>query len=237
MADGHDSPTYELTDGVAVITLDDGKANAIAPALLDALHAALDRAESDGARAVMIAGREGKFCAGFDLAEMTASVEQMRSLVAAGGRFLARLYGLGVPTVAACTGHSLAAGALILLACDHRIGVDAPAKIGLNEAAIGMPLPIFAVEMARDRLAPTHLTAATVTGHLYDPESAVEAGYLDRVVPVGAVADAALADASRLAEIRSGAVAGTKQNLRGATIARILDTLDDDIGTLTGPVS
>ena len=228
---------YRLDERVAVVTLDDGKANALAPSTLVRLHEMLDRAESDGAHSLLIVGREGKFCAGFDLAEMTASTERMRALVTDGARFLARLYGLGIPTVAACTGHAMAAGALILLACDHRVGAEVPAKIGLNEVAIGMPLPIFAAQFAKDRLDPTYLTASTITGRLYDPAGAVSAGYLDRVVPADKLLDAALTDAKMLSQLRSGAVENTKVNVRGASIAHMLDTLDDDIATLTGPLS
>ncbi len=86
---------------------------------------------------------------------MTAGPESMRSLVAAGGRFVAKLLLEPLPVVAACTGHALAAGALVLLAADHRIGAAGDWKIGLNEVAIGMPLPVWAVELARYRMPPS----------------------------------------------------------------------------------
>lgn len=230
-------PTYRLDDttAVAVITLDDGKANAMSSATVEALDALLDRAEADGARALVIAGRPGKFSAGFNLEEMTASPDSMRALVARGARMLLRLYGFGVPTVAACTGHALAGGALTLLACDVRIGADVPCKIGLSEVAIGMPLPRFAVELARDRLAVAHLTEATVTGAVYDAAGAAEAGYLDRVVAAEAVEAEALATAARLAQLRSGAVGRTKRNLRGAMIDEQIELLVGDLATIDGP--
>ena len=128
---------------------------------------------------MVITGRQGKFSAGFDLATMTESTESMRELVTAGAQLLMRLYGFGLPTVAACNGHALAAGALVLLSCDRRIGAEGPAKIGLNEVAIGMALPIFAVELARDRLQPAQLTPALMAARIYDPAGAVDAGYLD----------------------------------------------------------
>lgn len=222
-------PTYELDDGVAVITLDDGKANVLSNAVLEALEGYLDRAEADGARALLIVGREGKFCAGFDLAEMTSSVESMRALVARGARWMLRLYGLGIPTVAACTGHALAAGALTLLSCDLRIAADAPAKIGLNEVAIGLPLPKFAVELARDRLVKTHFTAATMGAAIFDPSAARDAGYIDVVVPADELLATARAEARRLAELRSGAYGQTKANARAAMIEATLAALDDDM--------
>jgi enoyl-CoA hydratase len=226
--------TYRLDDGVAVITLDDGKANAISHQTLAALHGALDQAESE-ARAVLIAGRPGKFSAGFDLATMTESTEAMRELVIAGARLMMRVYGLGLPTVAACTGHGLAAGALLLLSCDRRIGAEGPAKIGLNEVAIGMALPIFAVELARERLQPAHFTAATIGARVYDPAGAVEAGYLDAVVPDFDLLTTAMADARALGELRTGAYARTKTVARSRVIDEILAGLEADMASVTGP--
>ncbi len=226
--------SYRLEGAVAVVTLDDGKANAMGPGTLAALTEALARAE-DEATALVVAGGARAFSAGYDLAVMTESVESMRGLVATGARFLMKLYGSPLPTVAACTGHALAGGALTLLAIDERIGpADAPAKIGLNEVAIGMPLPIFAVELARDRLSPRHLTAATL-GAVYGPDEAVAAGYLDRLVPRDEVVAAAVEVATARATLRRGAVGRTKAALRQRTIDHVLATLDDDIAALTGP--
>jgi len=226
--------SLSIEDGIAVITIDDGKANAISHDVLEGLDAALTVAESE-ARAVVLVGRDGKFSAGFDLAAMTASDESMRELVLRGARFLLRVYGLGLPTVAACTGHALAAGSLVLLSCDRRIGADVPAKIGLNEVAIGMALPIFAVEMARDRLTPAEFGAATMGAQIYDPAGAVVAGYLDAIVPVDELLATATAEARRLGALRTGAYARTKQAARQAQIAFILDSLDADMASITAP--
>jgi enoyl-CoA hydratase len=226
--------SYRLDDTVAVITLDDGKANAIGHATLAACNDALDRAESE-ARAVVIEGRHGRFSAGFDLATMTESTEAMRELVIGGARLMMRIYGSPLPTVAACTGHALAAGALLLLSCDRRLGTAGTAKIGLNEVAIGMPLPVFAVELARERLAPSEFTAATMGARVYDPEGAVRAGYLDEVVADFDLVTAAIGEARELGELHSGAYSRTKTVARQAVIDRILDTLEDDMASISGP--
>ncbi|HMS88758.1 MAG TPA: crotonase/enoyl-CoA hydratase family protein [Acidimicrobiales bacterium] len=228
-------PTYRREGDVAVVTLDDGKANVISTAVIDALHGHLDRLESEGARALVLVGRPGRFSAGFDLSEMTAGVESMRALVVHGARWLMRLYGLGVPTVAACTGHALAAGALTLLSCDVRVGADVPAKIGLNEVAIGMALPKFAAELARERVPHHELGAATLGARIYDPAGAVAAGYLDRVVPEAELLGTALAEAERLAGLRTGAYALTKLNLRQAMIADQLATVQADLDSVGMP--
>ena len=212
--------TTTIEDGVAVLRFDDGKANVLSHAAIDAFEAALDRATEE-AGAVCIVGREGRLCAGFDLAVMTGEPDGMRQLVSRGAELLMRIYLHPQPVVVAVTGHALAAGALLALACDVRIGADVPAKIGLNETSIGMPLPQFAAELARDRLTPAAFTRATLAAEIYDPAGAVEAGYLDRVVPADEVEVAAIAEANRLSAYRTGAYARTKEVLRRATVDRV----------------
>lgn len=240
MADAPDAPTdtvrYELDGGCAVVTLDDGKLNTIGHGTLAALTDALRRAEDEATTLVLVGGGRA-FSAGFDLAVMTEGVESMQGLVRAGAEFMMALYGTPLPTVAACTGHALAGGVLTLLCCDERMGPsDRPAKIGLNEVAIGMGLPIFAVELARDRLSPQHLTPA-VLGRVYDPAGAVEAGYLDLLVPGDDLVADAVAVGHERAELRRGAVGRTKQLLRERTIAHVRATIDDDIASLSGPIA
>lgn len=235
MTDAAALPTYELHEGIAVITLDDGKANAFGNAVLEVLEGLLDRVEADGARGLVLVGREGRFSAGFDLKEMTDSVDGMRALVVRGARWWLRLYGVGVPTVAACTGHALAGGAITLMACDVRIGADVPAKVGLTEVAIGMPLPVFAIEFARERLTKKSFVASTLHATVYDPAGAAKVGYLDRVVPAESLVDEALAEARRLAEFRTGAYARTKTNARTAMIEACLAGLEADMASVDGP--
>jgi enoyl-CoA hydratase len=229
-----DPVTCSIEDGVAVLRLDDGKVNVVSHRLIELVHAGLDEATAS-ARAVAIIGREGKLSAGFDLTEMTAGIDRTRALVGAGGRLLMRIFGHPQPVVVAVTGHALAAGALLTLACDTRIGADGPAKIGLNETAIGMGLPVYATELATARLSPAHLTRAAIQAEIYDPAGAVEAGYLDRVVPAGECEAVAIGEARRLGELRTGAYSHTKLALRQERIDRVLAGLDDDMASITGP--
>ncbi|MDA8047645.1 MAG: crotonase/enoyl-CoA hydratase family protein [Actinomycetota bacterium] len=223
---------YDLTDSVATITLDDGKANAIDLGVLGELHQSLDRLDGDGARAVVLAGRPGRFSAGFNLAAMTGSAETMRELVIAGGRFIGRLMLLPQPVVAACTGHALAMGGLLLLGADHRIGAAGDYKIGLNEVAIGMAMPRWGVELARYRIPPSQLEWHLVLGQTESPDQAVGAGFLDRVVAPEQVLDEARSVAGRLAGLRSGAVGGTKARLRQVVVDRMLDDPEGDLSAI-----
>lgn len=219
---------YDLREELAVLTMDDGKANALSHPMLDAIKACLDRAQSE-AKAVVLTGREGKFCAGFDLKTMMSGIEAATGLVREGAAMYMRLYEFPLPVVAACTGHALAGGALLLLASDTRIGTEGAFKIGLNEVSISMPLPILAQELARDRLATRHLTEATIQAKVYSPDGAVEAGYLDSIVGAEQLLPEACAEAKRLAQLPAHAYAKTKAVMRSATIRLIRETLEGDL--------
>lgn len=229
-----DKITLSVDDGLLVIRIDDGKANVIGTPDLVVLDAALDQAETDKLP-VLIVGRPGRFCAGFDLAEMAASTDEMRALVKAGAHFLMRVFTFPRPVVAAATGHSLALGALMLLASDYRVGAAGPYKVGLNEVAIGMQLPIFGVELAKARMKPGDVERSALHSTVYDPTQAVEIGFLDELAAEGDVEDTARAHAHRLGALRRGAFSITKNTIRGTSAAHVLATLDADIATLEGP--
>lgn len=228
--------TCTIEGGVAVVRLDDGKVNVVSHHVIELIHAALDESIA-AASSVAIIGREGKLSAGFDLTEMTAGIERTRALVGAGGKMLMRIYGHPQPVVVGVTGHALAAGALLTLACDTRIGGDGPAKIGLNETAIGMGLPRYAVELAQARISPAHLIRAAVQAEIYDAAGAVEAGYLDRVVPAADVEAATIEEARRLGQLSGSAYRHTKLALRQPLIDRVLPAIDQDMQRMTAPRS
>ena len=222
--------SVERRDSVLVVHLDDGKANALSSSMIGAIGAALDQAEADDSiGAVVLHGREGKFCAGFDLSVMRGGdISAMANLVCDGGELVSRLYGSSIPVVAACTGHALAAGALLLLGCDVRIGADVDCKIGLNEVAIGMVLPDWAFNIAIERLSRRHLQLAVATARITDARGAVDVGYLDEVAPVDAVLDVAVARATELATLNGRAYAGTVRALRGELLAEMATQIASD---------
>lgn len=212
---------YGVADGVATLTMDDGKANALGLAMSTGLHEGLDRAERE-AKAIVITGRPGVFCGGFDLKVIRGDSEDARvAMRESGYRLLRRLYLYPLPTVIACPGHAVAAGGLLLLTADVRIGVTGDFKVGLNEVAIGLPLPVIGLELARDRLSPRFLTAATVEARLFDPDEACEAGYLDEAVPVKAFGETVHDRARSLLDLDGAAFAETKRRLRQSTLDRI----------------
>jgi enoyl-CoA hydratase len=226
-----DAPvSYALDGNVAVINFDDGKANVFTHAVLDELQSLLTRAEADEAKAVAIIGRPGKFSAGFDLSVMTAGPDQARDLLRAGAELALRIYTFPMPVLLGVTGHALAMGAIVLMAADVRIGADGPFKIGLPEVEIGMPLPKFAVEFARDRLSKRHFVSAVQHARVTSPADAVDVDFLDRVVAPELVESETLAAAHDLADrLRSRAFVLTRENSRVATARGIQAGLDDDM--------
>ena len=194
--------TIERRGPVMVLHLDDGKANALTFELIAAIRAAVDEAEADDeVGAVVIHGREGRFSGGFDLGVMYGGdFPKIMELVSDGGDMVAHLWGAGVPVVAACTGSAVAAGALTLLGCDVRVGADIAAKIGLNEVAIKMVLPDWALTIAGDRLSKRHVHRAMANARLTTPRDAVDVGFLDEVVAADQVLDRAVQVATELAD-------------------------------------
>ncbi len=193
--------TIDRRDRVMILHLDDGKANALTFDLISALErAVLDAADDEAIGAVVLHGRDGRFSGGFDLGVMTGDdLDAIIALVADGGDLVRTIYGAGVPVVAACTGHALAAGALLLLGCDVRVGADVEAKIGLNEVAIKMVLPDWAFTIAADRLSRRHLQRAVADARLTTPRAAIDVGFVDEVVPADQVLARAVEVATELA--------------------------------------
>lgn len=221
--------TYTLSEvGIAHISLDDGKANALGPELIGSFLGAIERAESE-AKALCVSGRPGKFCAGFDLKIMTESPQSAMGLLRQGKDLFLKLYSAKIPLVMACTGHAVAGGALLLLTADARIGVDGEFKIGLNEVSIGMALPQLGVELARARLDPKKLTESVILSKLYSPPEAREIGYLDAVIPPEYFQSAIDRVCVQLSQLNQAAYYGTKMRVRASTIDLIENGFEDDL--------
>lgn len=221
--------SVESSGDVTILRLDDGKVNALSPAVFEALSAGLDAAEQAD-QAVLLVGRPGQFSAGFHLGVMRdGGPGAARALVTTGAHFAVRMARHPAPVVIACTGHALAMGAVLLMAADSRIGARGDFKLCFNEVAIGLTTPIFLVELSRGRLSNRHSLAATVQARPYDPEGAVDAGFLDRVVEPERLFDEALAEAQALAKLPRAAYVRTRKVLRGKQLAEIEATLEADM--------
>jgi enoyl-CoA hydratase len=220
--------TYELEGRIATIAMDDGKVNALSVEMLKAVMAALDRAEKDEA-VVVLTGREKFFSAGFDLAVFSERPGEIVEMLTLGARLSERLLSFPTPVLTACNGHAIAAGTFPLLAADLRIGVEGPYKLGLNEVKIGLTVPLYVVELARQRLTPRDYNRSLVTAAMYDPEQAVAAGFLDRVVPAGELRETSVAAAEELAGLNMEAHAATKLRVRNGALAALREAIDTEL--------
>jgi enoyl-CoA hydratase len=219
-----DLVSYRLADGIATLTLCNGKVNAISPEVIAALQRALDQAEQGNA-VVIITGQPGILSGGYDLKVMRSSAQNAIDLVTAGSKLARRMLSHPCPIVIACPGHAVAKGAFILLSADYRVGVEGPFTIGLNEVQIGMTMHHVGIELARDRLRKSAFQRSVINAEMFDPQGAREAGFLDRVVAPDALMSTAMAMAGQLKQIDQKAHARTKLKVRKA----LLEALDHAI--------
>jgi enoyl-CoA hydratase len=222
--------SYQKNAGVATVSMDDGKVNVMSCAMLRELMSAFAQAEKDSATVILTSARAGIFSAGFDTKILARkNPQEVYEMVRLGAELAARVLAFPHPVVAACPGHAFPMGAFLLLASDIRIGADGPYRIGLNEVAIGIPVPSFALELARNRLLPAYLQRTALTGEMFAPAEAMTAGFLDRVVPADRLHETAGAIAAVLEKLDRPAHASTKERLRKAALAAVRTAIDLEI--------
>jgi enoyl-CoA hydratase len=217
-------------DAFTVVTLDDGKVNVLSPAMFAAINAALDDALDRG-RPVLLAGRDGIFSAGFDLAVLRGGGPDAEAMVGAGFELAYRLLSLPVPVVIACTGHALAMGVFLLLSGDYRVGTSGDYRISTNEVAIGIPMPDFGIEICRQRLTPAAFNRAVINAEVFDPDAAITAGFLDVAARASDVMDVAEGMAALLGGYDVRVHTKTKLRVRADALAAIRAAID------AGPVA
>jgi enoyl-CoA hydratase len=215
---------YSLADGIATLTLANGKVNAISPAVIVALNTALDQAEQDKA-VIILTGANGILSGGYDLKVMMLSPQHAIDLVAAGSTLARRMLAHPFPIIVACPGHAVAKGAFLLLSADYRLGAQGPFNIGLNEVKIGMTMHQVGIAIARDRLTSAAFQRAVINAEMFSPEAALAAGFLDRVVPPEQLLAMAVDVAQQMKGLNMTAHKKTKLKVRKA----LLDTLDSAI--------
>jgi len=218
-------------DGVAHVLLDDGKANVLNEETCAALRGGIDAAAEARCGALVVHGRTGMFSGGIDLSLVRAEDPQRR---AAGLQTVAHtllaVWTAPIPTVAAVTGHAIAGGAILALACDRRIGTSGAWKIGINETRLRMVFPTWALVIAQAGIRPSAWNETILAGDLVDPEGAVRVGFLDEAVAPEDHAARVAEVAAGLAEIPTRAYAGNKALLRRAEAGRAGALVADEMG-------
>jgi enoyl-CoA hydratase len=221
--------TYSRSGPVGTIVMDDGKANVMSLAMLNALHAAFEQAEKEGT-VVNLKARGKHFSGGFDLNVFArGTAEEQYLMVKAGAELALRILSFPFPVVAACQGNAFPMGAFLIMSSDHRIAAEGDYRIGMNEVAIGLTVPRFAIEVARQRLTPAYFSRVVMTAEMFGPQEAVTAGFFDRVVPASDLDRVADETALALSKLNLAAHAATKARARGAVIKLIRSMIDEDI--------
>jgi len=224
--------TIDIVEKVATITLCNGKVNAISHQVIDELNRALDQAE-EAKSVVILTGQSGILSGGYDLKTMQSSMEDAIALVTEGSKLTRRMLSFPYPIIGACPGHAVAKGAFLLLCCDYRLGVAGSFKLGLNEVAIGITMHFAGIEMARGRMPTNYFNRSVINAEMYDPDTAVLAGILDKVVSADQLVHEARLVAEQMKTLNMRAHHGTKLKAR----KEMLETLDlaietDSKGTL-----
>ena len=215
-------------DGVATITMDDGKANAFDLEAFDALDAAFDDCADDAA--IVLAGREGMFSGGLNTKVLAAlDLRGLTELLVRFGQTMHRIWLEPRPVVAAATGHAIAGGTILAMCCDHAVAARGPFKWGLTETTIGFPMPSWIIAIARGNVRADRLDDLVLPGALVTPDEAVDCGFADALADPADVLTAAVTRAQALAQLPRGAYAATKRQLRGAASHAAVAAMRPDI--------
>ena len=217
--------TLKTEGDVSIIQMDDGKVNVFSPDMIQNFNDILDQVPTDKG-AMLIAGREGMFSAGFDLKVMMSSPENAAAMVKSGFELLMRVFTFPRPVVAACSGHAIALGAFLLCSCDHRIGCKGDFKIGANELRNNMIVPTPILELAKFRLIKSHKQRALLNAEMYSIEGAVAPGYLDEVADQDKLFDLAMAKAKDLATLAHPQYLQTKKLDQEEVAAKIYSGIE-----------
>ncbi|OBB19665.1 enoyl-CoA hydratase [Mycolicibacterium setense] len=223
--------SYELNDAVATITMDDGKVNALSPAMQAEIGAALDQAAAGAAagevKALVLAGNSKVFSGGFDLSVFSAGdVAATLAMLAGGFELSVRCLTFPVPVIMAATGHAIAMGSFLLLSGDHRVG-SVTSRCQANEVKIGMTLPNAAIEIMRMRLTRAAFQRGIAMAATFTGDAAIAGGWLDEVVePDAVLGRAQQVAAEAAATLNTGAHVASKLKARAEAVTAIRAGID-----------
>ena len=223
-----DSVHYSLNDQIDTIRIDDGKRNALSPAVLREIYQAFNRAESDRA-IVILTGRESVLSAGFDLKVLNRGGRNALNMLRLGYALTARIMAYPYPVIAACNGHVLAMGVFMMLSADYIVGSRGDFKIAANEVALGMTMPRVAAAMLRHRLSPSAYQRAVTLSDFFDVESALGAGFFDEIVDPAELKSRAENRANEVKQLDLRAHKASKRRIRGALIRKIRFSIPLDL--------
>jgi len=202
------------------LRLDRPPANALSPELLARLCELVESAPGSGARALVVTGSEGMFTGGLDVPLLLGL--DRAGMGAAWDLFYRAMHtlaGSSIPVAAAISGHNPGGGLVLSLFCDRRVMADGPFKLGLNEVAVGIPLPRIIFAVLRRLIGPHRAEQLAVSAELLGPEQALRLGLVDEVVPAAEVVEAALTWCRKLLPLPAAAMNATRAMARSDLLA------------------
>ncbi len=223
-----DIVTLNINEKVAEITMDDGKANVLSHSMFDQLNETFDIAEKEKA-IIILKGRDGLFSGGFDLKELSKGPKEALELTSRGSKFARRILSFPTPVIGLSTGHCIAMGAFLMLACDYRVGVQGQFKIGLNETLIGMTMHDFGIELARYRIPLNYFNRSVINAELYAPSDAMEAGFYDTVIKIESMESNISEITQNFKNLNMSAFVGTKIKSRRALLELLDECIENDM--------
>jgi enoyl-CoA hydratase len=213
--------------GVATLTMDDGKVNALDTGVFREIGAAFDECADDAA--IVLAGRPNMFSAGLNTRVLPdLDDDAFVELLDAFARTTHRIWLEPRPVVAAVTGHAIAGGTILAMACDHAVAADGDFRWGLTETTIGFVMPRWVIALARGNVRADRLDDLILPGATVAPPEAVECGFADALAPPDEVLGTALTRAKELAALPRAVYAETKRRLRGPASAAAIGDLAQD---------
>lgn len=211
--------TLELKDGLGILRLHAGGANALNSRVLQALESGLREAKTANLKGLVLTGYERFFCAGLDLITMyDLNRKQMSRFLEDFDMTFQHLFSFPRPIIAAINGSATAGGCVLALACDYRISAAGKCVIGLSEIKLGLPLPASALEISRFSLPPESVTYVLYSGRLFSPEEALRFGLVNEVTAPEQLLETALARLHEFSDHPGKACAPLKTALRSAAI-------------------
>ncbi len=172
----------ESVDGIAVLTLTHGKANALDIELCDALAARFARTAPVGRKAVVLTGQGKIFSAGVDLKRLSSEdADYIRQFLPALHRLYEAVFFHPKPVMAAINGHAIAGGCVLACCADRRVMAREAGRIGVTEILVGVPFPALAFEIVRFAVPPRYLPEFTLSGATYATDEALRRGWVDEL--------------------------------------------------------
>lgn len=184
-------------DGVAVLTLSNGKVNALCAQLLGELKSCALELHADPPGAVVVTGGERIFAAGADISEFggRAEAEVIGPRIHEALHLLASIPRL---VIAAVAGYALGGGCELAMACDYRIASER-AVFGQPEVLLGIIPGGGGTQRLARLVGPAKAKELCLTGRQVKADEALRIGLCDEVVPADQLHDRALALAVELA--------------------------------------